>query len=90
MPHMLPRENEMRVEIIDRSGQRLPIPHGGLVIHASRDSQPMQVLVDGSGAVTNLAQVGLAGNDGKRMVLTLLCEADGSFTATGFRQLLDS
>jgi hypothetical protein len=86
---MLPRENKMRVEIIDRLGQRLPIPYGGLVVHASRDSQPVQVFVDGSGAVTNLAQVGLAGSDGKRMVLTLLCEADGSFTITRFRQLLD-
>ena len=90
MPHMPPRDNEMRVEIIDHLGQRLPIPYGGLVIHASRDSQHVQVLVDDSGAVTNLAQVGLAGSDGKRMILTLLCEADGSFTVTSCRQMLDS
>jgi hypothetical protein len=90
MPHMLPRDNEMRVEIIDRSGQRLPIAHGGLVVRASRDSRPVQVFVDGSGAVTNLAQVGLAGSDGRRTVLTLRCRADGGFTVTSFRQLLDS
>jgi hypothetical protein len=90
MLHMPPRDNEMRVEIIDQFGQQLPIPYGGLVSHGSRNSQPMKVLVDGSGTVTNLAQVGLAGSDGKRMVLTLLCEADGSFTAMSYRQLLDS
>ena len=87
---MPPRDNEMRVEIIDHLGQPLPIPYGGLVIHVTKDSRPMQVIVDGSGTVTNLAQVGLAGSDGKRMILILLFEDDGSFTVTSYRQMLDS
>ena len=90
MPHMLPRDNEMRVEIIDRLGQRVPIPYRGLVMHAFRDAQQIRLLVDGSGMVTNLAQVGLAGSGGQRMVLTLQCEEDGGFTVTSYRQLLDS
>lgn len=90
MPHITLRENEIRVEIIDQSGQRLPMPRGGLVVHTSRAGREIQVLVDDSGAVTNLAQVGLAGRDGKRMVLTLRCEVDDSFTVLGFSPLLDS
>jgi hypothetical protein len=50
----------------------------------------MRVLVDAQGMVTNLAEVGLADRGGKRMVLTLLCDEDGSFTVTSYRQLLDS
>ena len=87
---MLLRNNEMQVEIIDPLGQRLPIPYEGLVIHASRDAEQVRVLVDGSGMVTNLAQVGLAGNEGERMILTLLREEDGCFTVTRYRRLLDS
>ena len=90
MPQILQRANELRVEIVDLSGHPLPIPYGGLVIHASRDSEEMQVFVDNAGMVTDLAQVGLAGSDGKRMILTLLCEADGGFTVTSYRRLLDS
>jgi hypothetical protein len=80
----------MRVEIIDQLGQRLPIPYEGLIIHASRDAEQIWVLVDGSGMVTNLAQVGFAGSEGERMVLTLLREEDGCFTVMRYRRLLDS
>jgi hypothetical protein len=90
MQHAIQRDNEMRIELVDHSGQPLSIPHNGIVVRVSRGALQKRMLVNSAGMVTNLARIGLAGTDGERMVLTLRGEVDGGFTVVGFRQLLDS
>jgi hypothetical protein len=90
MQNRIQRDNEMRVEIVDGAGQRLPIAQQGIAVHVLKGSQRKRMLVNSAGKVTNLPQIGLAGSDGERMVLTLRREDNGSFTVLGYRQLFDS
>jgi hypothetical protein len=90
MQNRIQRKKELRVEVVDQAGQRLPISQHGIVVHVLKGPQRKRMLVNGAGEVTNLPQIGLAGSDGERMVLTLRQEDDGRFTVMGYRQLLDS
>jgi hypothetical protein len=89
MQNRIQRDNEMRVEIVDGAGHRLPIFHNGIAVHVLSNSQRKRMLVNRAGEVTNLPQIGLGGSDGERMVLTLRQEDNGSFTVLGYRRLLD-
>jgi hypothetical protein len=90
MQNRIQRDNELRVEVVDQAGQRLPISQHGIVVHVLKGPQRKRMLVNSAGEVTNLSQIGLAGSDGERMVLTLRREDNGNYTVLGYRQLLDS
>jgi hypothetical protein len=90
MQNRIRRDNEMQVEIVDGAGQQLPISPHGIVVNVLKGSRRKRMLVNSAGEVTNLPQIGLAGSDGERMILTLRQEDNGSFTVLGYRQLLDS